>query len=73
MENQRKTEICRLKVLRTKDIKYLIELLDDEPRSFELIIHPPIGRTGTRAVTIKVHCKEDADYFSEILNRLSYD
>lgn len=73
MENLRNTELCRLKVLRTKDIKYLFEQLDNEPRPFELVIHPPIGKTGTRAVTIKASSKEDADYFHGILNTLSYD
>lgn len=63
----------RFKVMRVENIKYIFEHLDDEPRPFELVIHPPIGKTGTRPVTIKASSKEDADYFHGILNTLSYD
>lgn len=61
----------RFKVLRVKNIKYIFEQLDDEPRPFELVIHPPVGKTGTRPVTIKASSKEDADYFHGILEKLS--
>lgn len=63
----------RFKVLRAKNLKYLFEQLDDEARPFELVVHPPIGKTGTRPVTIKASCKEDADYFHGILKKLSYE
>ena len=63
----------RFKVLRASSLKYLFEQLDDEPRPFQLVVHPPIGKTGTRPVTIKASCKEDATYFKGILEKLSYE
>lgn len=63
----------RFKVLRAKNLKYLFEQLDDEARPFELVVHPPVGKTGTRPVTIKASCKEDATYFRGILEKLSYE
>lgn len=62
----------RLKVIRASNIKYLFEQLDDEPRPFELVVHPPIGKTGMRPVTIKASTEEDAKYFKGILDKLSY-
>ncbi len=61
----------RFKVLRAKNLRYLFEQLDDEARPFELVVHPPIGKTGTRAVTIMAATHEDAKHFSGILRRLS--
>ena len=61
----------RFKVIKVQNIKYLFEQLDEEPRPFELVVHPPVA--GTRPVTIKASCKEDADYFQGILEKLSYE
>lgn len=61
------------KVIRSSNLKYLFEQLDDEPRPFELVVHPPIGKTGMRPVTIKASTEEDAKYFKGILNKLSYE
>lgn len=69
----KKYPYIRFKVLRAKSLKYLFEQLDDEARPFELVVHPPIGKTGTRPVTIKASRKEDADYFKGILEKLSYE
>lgn len=61
----------RFKVLESKYIQSLFEQLGDEARPFELVVHPPISKTGTRAVTIKAATYEDAKYFSGILKKLS--
>lgn len=63
----------RFKVIRASNLKYLFEQLDDEPRPFELVVHPPIGKIGVRPVTIKASNKEDDKYFKGILDRLSYE
>lgn len=63
----------RFKVIRASNLKYLFEQLDDEPRSFELVVHPPIGKIGVRPVTIKANSEEDAKYFKGILDKLSYE
>lgn len=63
----------RFMVFKASNIKYLFEQLDDEPRPFELVVHPPIGKTGMRPVTIKVSSEEDAKYFKSILDKLSYE
>lgn len=63
----------RFKVIRAGNLKYLFEQLDDEPRPFELVVHPPIGKTGMRPVTIKASTEEDAKYFKGILDKLSYE
>ena len=63
----------RFMVFKASSLKYLFEQLDDEPRPFQLVVHPPIGKTGTRPVTIKASCKEDATYFKGILEKLSYE
>lgn len=63
----------RFKVIRTSNLKYLFEQLDDEPRPFELVVHPPIGKIGVRPVTIKASNEEDAKYFKGILDKLSYE
>lgn len=63
----------RFKVIRASNLKYLFEQLDDEPRPFELVVHPPIGKTGMRPVTIKASTEEDAKYFKGILEKLSYE
>ena len=60
-------------VFKASSIKYLFEQLDDEPRPFELVVHPPIGKIGVRPVTIKASNKEDAKYFKGILDKLSYE
>ena len=62
----------RFMVFKASNIKYLFEQLDDEPRPFELVVHPPIGKTGMRPVTIKATNEEDAKYFKGILDKLSY-
>ncbi len=63
----------RFMVFKASNIKYLFEQLDDEPRPFELVVHPPIGKIGVRPVTIKASCKEDTTYFKGILEKLSYE
>ena len=63
----------RFMVYKASSIKYLFEQLDDEPRPFELVVHPPIGKTGMRLVTIKASTEEDAKYFKGILDKLSYE
>lgn len=62
----------RFMVFKASNIKYLFEQLDDEPRPFELVVHPPIGKTGMRPV-IKASTEEDAKYFKGILDKLSYE
>lgn len=61
----------RSKVIRAKNLKYLFEQLDDEPRPFELVVHQPIGKISVRSVTIKASSEEDAKYFKGILDKLS--
>lgn len=61
----------RFKVIRASYLKYLFEQLDDEPRPFILVVHPPIGKIGVRPVTIKASTEEDAKYFKGILDKLS--
>lgn len=63
----------RFMVFKASSIKYLFEQLGDEPRPFELVVHPPIGKTGMRPVTIKASTEEDAKYFKGILDKLSYE
>lgn len=63
----------RFRVIRASNLKYLFEQLDDEPRPFELVIHPPIGKTSVRPVTNKASSEEDAKYFEGILDKLSYE
>ena len=63
----------RFKVIRASNLKYLFEQLDDEPRPFELVVHPPISKIGVRPVTIKARTEEDAKYFKGILDKLSYE
>ena len=63
----------RFKVIRARNLKYLFEHLDDEPRPFELVVHPPISKIGVRPVTIKASTEEDAKYFKGILDKLSYE
>lgn len=63
----------RFMVFKASNIKYLFEQLDDEPRPFELVVHPSIGKTGMRPVTIKASTEEDAKYFKGILAKLSYE
>jgi len=63
----------RFKVIKASSLKYLFEQLDDEPRPFELVVHPPIGKTNVRPVTIKANSEEDAKYFKGILDKLSYE
>lgn len=63
----------RFMVFNAACLKYLFEQLDDEPRPFELVVHPPIGKTGMRPVTIKASTEEDAKYFKGILDKLSYE
>lgn len=63
----------RFKVIRASNLKYLFEQLDDEPRPFELVVHPQISKIGVRPVTIKASTEEDAKYFKGILDKLSYE
>lgn len=63
----------RFKVIRASDLKELFRQLDDEPRPFILVVHPPIGKIGVRPVTIKASTEEDAKYFKGILDKLSYE
>lgn len=63
----------RFMVFKASSIKYLFEQLDDESRPFELVVHPPIDKTGMRPVTIKASTEEDAKYFKGILDKLSYE
>lgn len=63
----------RFNVIRASNLKYLFEQLDDEPRPFILVVHPPIGKIGVRSVTIKASNEEDAKYFKGILEKLSYE
>lgn len=65
----------RFKVIKASNLKYLFEQLDDEPRPFELVVHPPIckSKIGVRPVTIKASTEEDANYFKGILDKLSYE
>lgn len=63
----------RFKVIRASNLKYLFEQLDDEPRPFILVVHPPIDKIGVRPVTIKASTEEDAKYFKGILDKLSYE
>lgn len=63
----------RFKVIRASNLKCLFDQLDDEPRPFELVVHPPIVKTGMRPVTIKASTEEDAKYFKGILDKLSYE
>ena len=63
----------RFMVFKASNIKYLFEQLDDEPRPFILVVHPPIGKIGVRPVTIKANSEEDAKYFKGILDKLSYE
>lgn len=63
----------RFKVIKAGNLKYLFEQLDDEPRQFELVVHPPISKIGVRPVTIKASSEEDAKYFEGILDKLSYE
>lgn len=63
----------RFMVFKASNIKYLFEQLDDQPRPFELVVHPPIGKTGMRLITIKASTEKDAKYFKGILDKLSYE
>ena len=63
----------RFKVIRASDLKELFRQLDDEPRPFELVVHPPISKIGVRPGTIKASTEEDAKYFKGILDKLSYE
>lgn len=61
----------RFKVIKANRLKDLYEQLDDEPRPFELVVHPSIA--GTRPITIKATNQEDAQYFSKLLRGLAYE
>ena len=63
----------RFMVIRASNLKCLFDQLDDEPRPFELVVHPPISKIGVRPVTIKASTYEDAKYFKGILDKLSYE
>lgn len=64
-------DYIRFKVIRANRLKDLYEQLDDEPRPFELVVHPSIA--GTRPITIKATNAEDAQYFSKLLRGLAYE
>ena len=61
----------RFKVIRARNLKYLFEQLDDEPRPFELVVHQPIGKIGVRPVTIKASTDEEAKHSKGILEKIS--
>lgn len=61
----------RFMVMRASNLKYLFEQLDDESRPFCLLVHPPVGNTGVRPITIKAYNEEDAKYFEGILDKLA--
>ncbi len=63
----------RFEVIKASRLKYLFGRLDDEPRPFELAVHLPTGGTGARPVTIKASSEEDAAYFEDLLEALSYE
>lgn len=69
----------RFEVIKASRLKYLFGRLDDEPRPFELAVHLPTGGTGgtggtgARPVTIKASSEEDAAYFEDLLEDLSYE
>lgn len=63
----------RFKVIRASNIKYLFEQLDDEPRPFELVVHPPIGKTGMRPVTLSKQAPRKMPSTLRVsLDKLSY-
>lgn len=64
-------DYIRFKVIKANRLKDLYEQLDDEPRPFELVVHPSIA--GTRPITIKATNQEDAQYFSKLLRGLAYE
>lgn len=64
-------DYIRFKVIKANRLKDLYRQLDDEPRPFELVVHPSIA--GTRPVTIKATNTEDAQYFSKLLRGLAYE
>lgn len=64
-------DYIRFKVIRANRLKDLYRQLDDEPRPFELVVHPSIA--GTRPITIKATNQEDAQYFSKLLRGLAYE
>lgn len=64
-------DYIRFKVIKANRLKDLYRQLDDEPRPFELVVHPSIS--GTRPITIKATNEEDAQYFSKLLRGLAYE
>ena len=64
-------DYIRFKVIQADRLKNLYEQLDDEPRPFELVVHPSIA--GTRPITIKATNAGDAQYFSKLLRGLAYE
>lgn len=64
-------DYIRFKVIRANRLKDLYEQLDNEPRPFELVVHPAIA--GARPITIKATNREDAQYFSKLLRGLAYE
>ena len=64
-------DYIRFKVIKANRLKDLYEQLDNEPRPFELVVHPSIA--GTRPITIKATNQKDAQYFSKLLRGLAYE
>ncbi len=59
------------KVLKSGGLKRLYSLLDEEQRPFEMIVYQSLA--GVRPVAILATNKEDAKYFSNVLNNIAND
>lgn len=57
------------KVLKSGGLKRLYELLDGEQRPFEMVVYQALA--GVRPVAIMATSKEDAKYFSNVLNNIA--
>lgn len=60
----------RFQVIRADRLEDLHRLLRNEPRPYELVVHPSIA--GARPVTIKATRVKDAQYFGKLLRRLAH-
>lgn len=59
------------KVIEASRLEDLFGKLSNEPRPFELTVHPSIA--GTRPITIRATNADDAQYFSKLLRDLAYE
>ena len=57
------------KVLKSGELKCLYSLLDKEQRPFEMVVYQALA--GVRPVAILATNKEDAKYFSKVLNNIA--